>query len=95
MGVRCAPEAVRELLRALLGGAIPFRGFRPRRLSAGPVMGERGELLIELQPASSAPPSNGVTPWMTSQQMARDLGGTLELHSGEPPFVKLHLPVAR
>jgi len=92
LGVRCHAGALEELLRTLLSKAIPYRGFMPKRLTLGSASGGRAEVLVELQAEPIESSNAAVTPWMTAQQMARDLGGSLELHSGEPPLVKLHLP---
>jgi len=93
--VRCHAEALEELLRTLLGKAIPFRGFRATKIVRGNQTGDRAELLIELEPAAPDVTTGAVTPWMRALQMSRDLGGSLELHSGEPPVVKLHLPMCQ
>jgi len=90
--VRCRSEALEELLRTLLTLGIPFRGFRAKRITIGPSVGDRVEIILELNPDVSIASYSTVTPWMRAQQMARDIGGSLELHSGEPPVVKLHLP---
>src|SRR5262249_29458391 len=63
LSVSCSEEALRELFRSLLEGALPFRGFHPQRLSIGPINGRRGEILVELQPGPTAPAASGVTPW--------------------------------
>jgi hypothetical protein len=90
--VRCREDALDELLRTLLNKAIPFRGFRASRIMRAGVVGDRVEIILELDSDATFASSSTVTPWMRAQQMARDVGGSLELHSGEPPVVKLHLP---
>jgi hypothetical protein len=90
--VRCREDALDELLRTLLNKAIPFRGFRASRIMRAGVVGDRVEIILELDSDTPFASSSTVTPWMRAQQMARDVGGSLELHSGEPPVVKLHLP---
>jgi len=85
-------EALIVLVRLLLTKAIPFRGFTATRISVASVGEDRVEVLVELQPSKPVQFTSMVTPWMTALQMARDVGGSLELHSGEPPLVKLRFP---
>jgi len=90
--VRCRFDALEALVRELLADAIPCRGFRPVRSTAS--LNQRGgiEFCIELETGPPQRSTATVTPWMTAQQMTRDIGGTLELHSGDPPMVRLQLP---
>jgi hypothetical protein len=85
-------EALAALMTILVNEAIVFRGFRATRMVAGAINDESAEVVIELETNDPADTSRVVTPWMTTLQMARDVGGSLELHSGEPPIVKLRLP---
>jgi hypothetical protein len=90
--VRCRHDALEALLRDLLADAIPFRGFRAVRSTANLKPRDRVEFCIELETGSPRISTATITPWMTAQQMTRDIGGTLELHSGDPPLVRLSLP---
>jgi len=92
ISVALSSDALIVLVRQLVCKAAPFRGFQATRIRLGVVAEDRFELILELQPTDPTPSRSTVTPWLTGQQMARDVGGSLELHSGDPSIIKLRLP---
>jgi len=92
VSIQCEPQAFAAMVNILVCDAIPFRGFRCAKASADRSAAGRIEVRIVLKPSTPAASVSAVSPWLTVQQMVRDLGGSLELQSGDPPLVKIALP---
>lgn len=92
ISVALRPEALMVIVNHLVQRAAPFRGFRAKLMRLDSESKDRVDLVLELEAEAARPSRSTVTPWLTAQQMARDVGGSLELHSGEPPLIKLRLP---
>jgi hypothetical protein len=92
LSVKCESNALAAMMQMLVCDAIPVRGFRCTKASALRTAGGRIEVRIELKAATAVESLSLVSPWLTVQQMVRDLGGSMELHSGDPPTLKMMLP---
>lgn len=92
LAVQCEGDALAAMMQMLVSDAIPVRGFRCTKASALRNANGRIEVRIELKAATALESTALVSPWLTVQQMVRDLGGSLELHSGDPPTLKMMLP---
>jgi hypothetical protein len=92
--VACSPEALAAFLRALVKQGLPECGLAPKRLSAGEAAPGKFCLLMELETAARAPAAEPLPAWIVTTQMARDLGGGIELLAQDPPVLRAVLPAS-
>ncbi|HVJ81571.1 MAG TPA: hypothetical protein VNC50_10915 [Planctomycetia bacterium] len=95
MTVACSPEALAAFLRALVQQGLPECGLAPKRLTSGDASPGKICVLVELETAERAPAAEPLPAWIVTTQMARDLGGGIELLGQDPPVLRAVFPAVK